>query len=164
MRRNGPVCMNRHAPAGSLTATPGTAATLTPATTTGDGWCGMCAGAGTNGTNVTPTLSEHDFQIAVLDLAKHCGWRTAHFRASMNRRGRWQTAVAGDGAGFPDLVLVHADRHQVLYRELKSAKGRSTFEQIEWGRTLTAAGADWAVWRPSDWPIVVKCLSFGRAS
>ena len=81
----------------------------------------------------------------------------------MNRRGRWQTPVAGDGAGFPDLVLVHPDKRQVLYRELKSERGRLTFEQHEWGRVLTAAGADYAVWRPADWPTIVARLSFGRA-
>lgn len=108
-------------------------------------------------------MTEAEFQSAVIDLARMSGWMVAHFRAGMNRRGRWMTAVAGDGAGFPDLVLVHAGRREVLYRELKSERGRLTFEQIEWGRTLTAAGADYAVWRPADWPTVVARLSFGRA-
>lgn len=109
------------------------------------------------------TMTEADLQKAVLDLAKLSGWRTAHFRPGMNRRGVWQTAVAGDGAGFPDLVLVHPVKRAVLYRELKSERGRLTFEQHEWGRTLTAAGADYGVWRPSDWPSIVARLSFGRA-
>lgn len=107
-------------------------------------------------------MTEAEFQKAVLDLAKLSGWRVAHFRPARTAHG-WRTAVAADGAGFPDLVLAHPDRGAVLFRELKSERGRLTFEQHEWGRTLTAAGADYAVWRPADWPSIVARLSFGRA-
>lgn len=51
--------------------------------------------------------------------------------------------------GFPDLVLVG---RRVLYRELKSTRGRLTSDQQKWLDRLTSAGADADVWRPADWP------------
>ena len=108
-------------------------------------------------------MTESEFQGAVIDLAHLSGWRVAHFRAARTAHG-WRTPTSADAAGFPDLVLVHAERRQVLYRELKSERGRLTFEQAEWRRTLTAAGQDWALWRPSDWSSIVARLSFGSVT
>lgn len=103
-----------------------------------------------------PKVSEAAFQRQVIQLAQMCGWRVAHFRAAQNARGHWRTPVAGDGAGWPDLVLVRGDR--ILYRELKTETGKPTPEQIAWGITLTTAGGDWAIWRPSDWPVIEQVL------
>lgn len=50
-------------------------------------------------------------------------------------------------SGWPDLVLCGRG---VLYRELKSEDGRLSPAQRQWGSWLTAAGCDWAVWRPCD--------------
>jgi hypothetical protein len=52
--------------------------------------------------------------------------------------------------GFPDLTVVGA--HGVLFRELKSERGRVTADQRRWLDALAAAGADVVVWRPCDWP------------
>lgn len=49
--------------------------------------------------------------------------------------------------GWPDLVLAG---HGILYRELKSADGPVSVQQMRWGRALRAGGGDWAVWRPAD--------------
>jgi hypothetical protein len=66
----------------------------------------------------------------------------------MNERGQWRTAVAGDGAGFPDLVLV--GEPGVLFVELKSAKGRLSEDQKGWIAALEPH-VDTMVWRPADW-------------
>lgn len=49
--------------------------------------------------------------------------------------------------GFPDLVIVG---HGILYRELKSADGPVSVQQMRWGRAIRAGGGDWSVWRPDD--------------
>lgn len=50
--------------------------------------------------------------------------------------------------GFPDLVIVGAER--VIYRELKSERGRLRPEQRTWLDALSRAGQDADVWRPGD--------------
>lgn len=102
-----------------------------------------------------PKITEAAFQRQVIRLARLQGWMVAHFRPGMNRRGEWQTAVAGDGAGFPDLVLV---RERVLFVELKSDTGSLEARQHAWGEALVAAGATWLVWRPRDWDQVEETL------
>lgn len=93
-------------------------------------------------------ISETSFQSAVLELARIYGWRVFHARPSQTRNGRWITAMAGD-AGFPDLVLAHPTRG-VLFAELKTAIGRVSPQQTEWATVLTAAGAEYHLWRPRD--------------
>jgi hypothetical protein len=53
-------------------------------------------------------------------------------------------------AGYPDLCI--CGPHGLLFRELKTERGRVTQAQREWLDMLTEAGADADVWRPGDWP------------
>jgi len=103
------------------------------------------------------SMTEAQFQALVVDMARVLGWRVAHFRRATMANGRTVTPVAADGAGFPDLVLVHPDGG-VLYRELKTNRGKVAPHQRAWGEALVEAGADWAVWRPADWPAVLEQL------
>jgi hypothetical protein len=52
--------------------------------------------------------SEAQFQQQVIDLARLCGYRVAHFRTvRVQRKGGsvyYTTPVQADGAGWPDLV------------------------------------------------------------
>lgn len=91
-------------------------------------------------------------------LARLQDWRVFHARTSRTASGGHATAVAGDGVGFPDLVLVKIGVG-VLYRELKTDTGRLRDEQSAWGYALREAGADWAVWRPADWPEITETLA-----
>jgi hypothetical protein len=93
-------------------------------------------------------MTESELLNAVLDLARVFGWRTAHFRAALTRHG-WRTPVQGDGAGFPDLVLVRGSR--VIAIELKSDTGNLTDEQRIWLDALSDAGVLAVVWRPEHW-------------
>lgn len=51
-------------------------------------------------------------------------------------------------AGFPDWVF--AGPGGVLFRELKTARGRLSLAQVMWRRVLRQAGADVDVWHPAD--------------
>lgn len=102
-------------------------------------------------------LSEAEFQRLVIELAQTLGYLVAHFRPGMDRRGNWQTAVAGDGAGFPDLVLV--GRGQVVFAELKAEKGTPSAKQKDWLEAIEKAGGRAYLWRPSDWDTIVATLN-----
>jgi len=52
-------------------------------------------------------------------------------------------------AGFPDIVAIRGDR--LIFRELKTQKGKLDADQLLWGDKLTRAGFDWATWRPLMW-------------
>ena len=80
-------------------------------------------------------MTEKQFQAQVVKWAKMMRWQVYHTHDS--RRSE---------PGFPDLVLA---KDRVLFRELKTDKGRLTPAQKMWGKDLTDAGADWAIWRPS---------------
>ena len=81
-----------------------------------------------------PKISEKEFQAQVLQFAKLHGWRTAHFRPAMTAKGRWVTAIQGEGKGFPDTVLVRG--YRLIFAELKAGRVPSecvpTVEQQAW--------------------------------
>ena len=83
--------------------------------------------------------SEAAFQGAVVELARYHRCQVWHDNDS--RR---------NAPGFPDLVIV--GRRGVLWRELKTERGRLRPEQEMWLSRLTRAGQDAAVWRPDAWP------------
>jgi hypothetical protein len=107
-------------------------------------------------------VTESEFQESIIDIAHQYGWRVAHFRPARTERG-WVTPVAADGAGFPDLVLVHAAERRCLFVEVKSRDGRLTKEQTTWLADLHAARMEVELWRPENWPSIVDRLSFGKA-
>ncbi len=96
---------------------------------------------------MTSYMSESDFQTTVIDLCRLMHLRVAHFRPARTAKG-WVTPVAGDGAGFPDLVI--AGPGGVLFRELKQQKGALSGQQAVWLDALKSAGADAGIWRPSE--------------
>ncbi len=93
-------------------------------------------------------MSEGELQSSVIELAQLLGWRVAHFRTALSKSGHWMTPVQGDGAGFPDLILV---RERVIAAELKAERGRMSPEQDTWLRAFLDAGVLVAVWKPRDW-------------
>jgi len=71
------------------------------------------------------------------------GWKVSHFTRALTKDG-WRTPTIADGSGFPDLVLVKKG-HPVMFRELKTAKGRLSLGQVTWQESLLGARADYAV-------------------
>ena len=107
-------------------------------------------------TQISTHMSERDWQHMVTDTAKWFDWTYYHSRPALTQAGKWSTPLEGL-AGFPDLVLVHKTRG-LVFAELKSQKGRLTAKQEHWIDTLSLAGAEAYVWRPSDWPQVLRRL------
>lgn len=103
--------------------------------------------------------SESAFQAQVVALAQTMGWRVQHSRPAQVG-GRWMTAITGD-IGFPDLVLAHRTKG-VVFAELKTERGVLSEAQAEWRKALTAGGAEYHLWRPSDMHQVMKRLSRAR--
>ena len=83
-------------------------------------------------------VTERELLDAVRDACRWAGLLCYHTHDS--RRSE---------PGWPDLVVVGKS---VLYRELKSDRGRLTPDQRTWLDRLSQAGADADVWRPDDWP------------
>lgn len=102
---------------------------------------------------VASQMTEKSLQAQVITTARTAGWLVYHTHDS--RRSQ---------PGFPDLVLVHPRRQLVLYRELKTERGRVRPEQRQWLTALAEAGADAGVWRPSDWlgeRVVAELMGLG---
>jgi hypothetical protein len=94
-------------------------------------------------------MTEAQFQAEVMKLASLYGWLVAHFTTSLTVRGRYITAVAGDGKGFPDLVLGRPPR--VIFAELKAVKGTVSVHQERWLELLRQCpGVETYLWRPAD--------------
>lgn len=94
-------------------------------------------------------MTEQQLQDQVVELALLLGWRVMHVRRSMKgENGGWLTATSI--AGWPDLVLWHSE-HGILFRELKTDRGKLTTEQYDVLMSLRAAGGSAGVWRPSYW-------------
>ena len=102
--------------------------------------------------------SEAEFTAQCLQLAHLRGWLTMHERPALRKDGRWMTPAAGDGAGWPDLVLCRPPR--LIIAELKAEHGRVAPLQQRWLDALGACnGVEVCVWRPADWDRVVEVLA-----
>jgi hypothetical protein len=100
-------------------------------------------------------VTEREFTAQVLQLAHIYGWLVAHFRPARRVDGSWRTPLQGDGAGFPDLVLVRGPWGErparVIFAELKAEDGRIGRLQTRWLGALEAvAGVETYVWKPSQ--------------
>ena len=99
--------------------------------------------------------TEAEFLRQVLQLARICGWRSAHFRPARTATG-WRTPLQGDAAGFPDLVLIRGPR--LVVAEIKSERGRPTPEQSAWLAAFEGVGVEAFLWRPRDWAEIEATL------
>ena len=96
------------------------------------------------------SMTEEQLGDTVIGLAHLFGWKIVHFRPARTERG-WRTLMQGD-TGFPDLVI--ARDGQVIFAELKSAKGRLRPDQEAW---INALGFCY-VWRPADLDFIKERL------
>lgn len=103
--------------------------------------------------------TERDFQRQVIGFAKLRGWLVAHFRPARTASGGWRTPVQADGAGFPDLLMVHPARGVLLAVELKVGRNAATDAQVRWLEAFRAAGVRAEVWTPDQWPQIEEALT-----
>ena len=98
---------------------------------------------------------EADFQAAVLQLAKHTGWRAYHV-SNVHKRLR-----GGGSEGFFDLVLARARPpwRPAVFAELKVGRRKRTDDQEAWAEIMEAAGHDVRLWYPKDWPEIEALLT-----
>ena len=111
-------------------------------------------------------MTEADFQKRILTTAALFGWRWMHVAEStkrVRRGGKYLTVPDPDCRGWPDLVLAHPGSGRILFREVKTDRGKLTEHQETWLRDLQACGMDVAVWRPKDWTIVQQLTPRGAA-
>lgn len=92
--------------------------------------------------------SEKEFQAQVVQLAKLTGHLCYHTFDS--RRSE---------PGFPDLVIIKPGMFRPLFVELKTESGKLSWPQEGWGKALRVCpGADYRIWRPSDWDEIEATL------
>lgn len=74
-------------------------------------------------------MKEADFQRWIVDVAFRFGWHVWHVPAPMRmgRGGKW--VGAKEGAGLPDLILLHDDPPRLLFLEVKGPNGQLSDEQ-----------------------------------
>lgn len=99
-------------------------------------------------------MLEKELQRAVVDLARYSGWRVHHTRTVNMAGGGWTSP--GLDKGFPDLVLV--GHRRIIFAELKTDRGQTTYEQKGWLDAIARAGAECYIWRPRDWAHIVEVL------
>jgi hypothetical protein len=85
-------------------------------------------------------VTERELASNIETLCKYLGVRYYHTWNSRN-----------SVAGFLDYVFLTVDG-RVLWREIKTAKGKVSPDQQQWIDDLQRCGQDAAVWRPEDWP------------
>jgi hypothetical protein len=93
----------------------------------------------------TAAISETELVARVREMCDSQGLYAFHL---YSYRVGGASGRPGSSAGFPDWVV--CGRGGFLFRECKSAEGRSSMAQIRWGRAIKAAGGNYAVWRPDD--------------
>jgi hypothetical protein len=93
-------------------------------------------------------IPEVEFMWQIIQLARHCGWLTYHPFDSR------RSAV-----GYPDLTLVHRERQQLVFLEVKRESGKATEAQEAWIAALCAIpGVAAMVVKPSQWEMVAAIL------
>lgn len=108
-----------------------------------------------------PVASEKQFQKAVMDTAKTCGWKVFHVAYPVRAIGKGKFVPDTQAAGFPDCVFVRGNR--LIFAELKKERGKTSESQREWLDALrwvnvSSPNVECHLWRPSSWPQIEEAL------
>ena len=109
-----------------------------------------------------------------IEKARRFGWQVWHVPAPMRstREGKW--VGAREGAGLPDLVMIHVDKRRMILAEIKGDGGKLSDKQVEFlsaARTIAEEIDDYLLgnesivavyaWFPKDEPIIEQILRTG---
>lgn len=100
------------------------------------------------------TVSEDEFKNELIKALKLYRWRVHHCRPARAPSGKWSTPIQGH-SGFPDIVAV---RDRVLWVELKKIGEYLKPEQKLWRDAIVGTGAEYYLWRPSDWDEIGRVI------
>lgn len=107
-------------------------------------------------TSPAKSVSEKEFTAQVIKYAKLNGWRVLHIRpARRGTDGDYRTPVAGDGKGFPDLLMLREER--MVIAELK-VKTKKTPAQVAWLQAFMLVTEDVFTWHPWEWDEIESTL------
>jgi len=86
-------------------------------------------------------MTETDLRRSIVAAARECGWLVSFAWTSIH-----------SPRGLPDLTLCHPERHELIYFELKSAKGKVSEPQQTWLDALAqvTSRVEARVIRPAD--------------
>ena len=102
-------------------------------------------------------MNETQWQKAVTAAAIQNGWQWLHIGRVGKHRANGAKGTLG--TGWPDLVL--SSNRGILFVELKVDGERLTEAQQLVRQHLIAAGAEYRIWRPSDFAAVMHELVGG---
>ena len=106
---------------------------------------------------------ESDFTTATIELAQWYGWKITHFRPGRTASGGYETAVQGDGKGFPDLIGVREETGHRFVAELKCNSNKKTAEQEAWLNAFEICGIPAFTWYPREIDEIKDVLKNGAA-
>ena len=103
-------------------------------------------------------VTHEQFRQAIVELAQLRGWRCY-----------WTWHSVHSPAGYPDLTMVRAKDHRLIFAELKVGRDTTTPAQRAWLDDLDAVaeglygrqpleGMEVWVWRPENWPRIEAVL------
>lgn len=96
-----------------------------------------------------PTEKEAVFQARIKAMAERFGWQVWHVPAPMRWDSRKQKWIpAAEGAGLPDLILIHEDPPRLVFLELKRKGGKLTDKQLAFLKA--AKGVAEEAWQTVD--------------
>ena len=96
-------------------------------------------------------MTHKELQSSIIEIATKFGWQ--HYHTFNSRKS---------DTGFPDLVLIHADRGRIVYAEIKSDTGKTSHEQDEWLEMLARCDQEVYIWYPRHLEEIVMILMLGH--
>ena len=92
-------------------------------------------------------MRESDFQAQVVAIAERFGWQVWHVPAPMRWSPKEQKFVpAREGAGLPDLILIHDAPPRLVVMELKGEGGKLSPRQqdfLQAAKEVAETTQDW---------------------